>query len=263
MFVFTLLISRLVPAALGLSLFLILGRFGYDWFAPRSRVLARVLFASVLGLGGLILLPYLLRTGVLLGAELAFEKDKWPDANGRFVLYRRLGGRTSETLNLDWASSLINMRRWREAETVLVSGVRRTPRGVDAYPRTILLLGMCRYFQGRFDESEKAFRAVCSGSNETVCHYFLARMADRRGDASGAIEGYRRSLRQTPQFFPAVYHSIRLLLASGDRSGARAVFQQFVGTGGVGDAPETASLGRAIEAGGGELPDREFFLIQN
>jgi Tfp pilus assembly protein PilF len=88
-------------------------------------------------------------------------------------------------------------------------------------------------------------------------------MAERRGDVRSAIEGYRKSLQLAPQFFPAVYHAIRLLLAGGDRAGARAVLDRFGGAGGAGGAPEMAALTRAIDSADGELPDREFFLVQN
>jgi len=262
MFSFPLLISRLVPATLLLSLFLVLGRFWHDRLAPRSRVLARWSFGAILGLGGLVLVPYLVRTGDLLGAELAFQGGRWPEANRRFVRYFKMGGRPSEVLNGDWASSLINMRRWREAETVLISGVRRTPHGVDAYPRTILLLGMCRYYEGRHADSEKTLRAVC-GPDESVCHYFLGRIAERKGDLTAAIESYGRSLRRAPQFFPAVYQAVRLLLEEGGRPGARVVLKQFVDAGAAAEDPETSALRRAIEADGGGLPEREFYLVQN
>src|SRR5262249_25426723 len=149
------------------------------------------------------------------------QAEDWPEANRRFIQYRRLGGRITSTLNLDWASTLMNLRRWREAETVLLSGARRTARGGSAFPHAVLLLGICRYYEGRFDASTKTFQALSASPYQTyLSSYFFGRMAERRDEIPQAIDAYRQSLREAPRFYPAVYQAVRLLLGQGDRSGA-------------------------------------------
>jgi len=263
MFLFTLAVSRLIPAVFAISACLVLGRFLHDRLVKRSRAGARIGFGVVLALGAFFIVPYLSRTGFLVAAERSFQAGNWPDANQRFVRYRQLGGRLNATLNLDWASTLLNLRQWREAETVLLSGMRRTARGVNALPRAVLLLGVCRYYEGRFEASTKTFQALGTTSAQTyLASYFLGRMAEKKEEVSPAIAAYRRSLQEAPRFYPAVYQAVRLLLRNGDQAGAQTVLAGFVGPGaGAGEDAEIAQLRQAV-GGRTTLPDREFYLVQ-
>lgn len=110
MFLFSLLLARLVPVLFALSAALIAGRFSYDRFSGRHPALARVLFAACI-LGGLAALtPYIVRSGYLVGAERAFGSENWEAADRRYAGFTAQGGTLSPTMGYQWGVSLMNRR---------------------------------------------------------------------------------------------------------------------------------------------------------
>jgi tetratricopeptide (TPR) repeat protein len=257
-FVFSLAVSRTVPLMLGLSAVLICARFLSDRLAERSNRGARWLFAAVLGLGLVLLAPYGLRAAMLVTAEGAYSRRKWVGAERYFAAFQRIGGKPGALLSIDWACALMNQRKWRQAESVIIESVRRKAGSFEAYPRAVLLLGICRYYQGNWGAAEKTFRAVVGGPQPYLTDYFFGRLAERRSDADGALESYRRSLGRAPTFYPAAYQLARLLTARGQDSAAAGVLAPF--------AQEQREPGGADAASGSKaskLIEREFYILQD
>jgi len=260
MTVFSLALSRLVPLLFVASAVLVAGRFLFERYRGSRKWLARALFAAVLGVGVLGGTPYVLRSSLLVSAEARFEMQDWRGADRAFSLYARLGGSLGPKRCTDWASALMNLRAWPQAEAVLLSGVERKGGSARIAPNSLYLLGVCRYFDGRFDAAERTLEAVGSGPY-FLRPYLLGRLAERRGDVARARDAYRQALAANPQMFPAVYQAARLALAGADSAAASALLDRYeAGAAGV-DPAKTAHL-RAAVASHSQLPDIEFEFLQ-
>jgi tetratricopeptide (TPR) repeat protein len=269
MTVFSLALSRLVPLLFVASAVLVAGRFLYERYRGARPWLARVLFAAILGLGVLGGTPYVLRSTLLVAAETRFEMQDWTGADREFALYARLGGRLGPKRGADWASALMNLRAWPQAEAVLLSGVERGDlrqrgggggAGAKIAPNSLYLLGVCRYFDGRFDAAERTLAAVGAGPF-FLRQYLLGRLAERRGDLARARDAYRQALAANPALFPAVYQAARLALAGGDPAAASALLDRFEAGPAGGDPAKTAGIRQAL-ASHSQLPDVEFEFLQ-
>jgi tetratricopeptide (TPR) repeat protein len=263
MTVFSLALSRLVPLLFVASAVLVAGRFLYDRYRGSRPWFARALFAAVLGLGALGGTPYVLRSSLLVWAEARFEAQDWTGADRAFSLYGRLGGRMGPKRCADWAYALMNLRAWTQAEAVLLSGIERGDRGggrVKIAPNSLYLLGVCRYFDGRFDAAERTLAAVGPGPF-FLRHYLLGRLAERRGDVARAGDEYRQALGANPAMFPAVYQAARVALAAGDADAARALVDRFEAGPSGNEPAKTARIRQAV-ASHQQLPDVEFEFLQ-
>lgn len=264
MFVLTLAISRAVPLLLLFSALLVVGRFLYDRYRVWRPAVARALFAAVLLLGLLGAAPFVLRSGTLVAAELFLSLGRWERAESLFATSHRLGFSASGILGQDWAETRMNLERWRGAEEVLLLGVERRGEEWIATPNTIYLLGICRYYQGRFEAAAQTLGALEDSPFFFLKPYFLGRVAERRGDPEEALGLYRRALELKPDLVAALYQSVRLLVARGERERAAALVADFrAGPGGVADAPEVWRRLEAAAAGQPvPLPEIEFRVVQ-
>ena len=257
-------VARLAPALLALSVALVAGRFLHDRWVGTSRAAARAVFAAVLVAACVALGPYAIRSGILLRAELALRRSAWSEADRLLTVYRDLAGLPSAPIRADWAKALLNLRQWSRAEDLLLTLVSSKGAGkVSAAPRTVLLLGLCRYHEGRLPEAEQAFLAVPDGPDRYRRDYFLGRLAEERSDRSGAMKAYRRSLAAWPRFLPSLYQAVRLSLDAGDVAGAGQLLAAYAK-----DAPEQAgdprlaALRNAVQEGR-TVAVEEFYFVED
>lgn len=254
---FTLVVSRFVILLLVLSLVLVVGRFLYDRLRSRSPRVAAAVFTSLVTLGFLsTALPVIV--GVArAAAEHAYRNARWEPAVRWYYLDWRMGGGRDLVALPNWAGALMQLHRWKAAETVLSIGIEDRPGGVVAIPQYVLMLGICRYWLGEDAAAERDLASVSGSVDTPLIPYYLGRLADRRGDAGAAVAFYRAAIARQPTFFPAVYEGARSLWRSGDSVGARALADDFSRR--VPDDPEGSALAASLGAEGPR--EREFLLV--
>jgi hypothetical protein len=257
--VFSLGLSRLVPLLLWASVLLVAGRAAHDRLAAWRRPFARAAFVAIVAGGGTLALPYAVRSAFLVGALDANLDGRLEDALYRWSAYAELGGKPSVRTRHRWAESLIAVRRFGAAESVLLGGLKRRAGGVvRTEPDVILTLGVCRYYSGRWADAERTLRAVDTPATRCLKDYFLGRLAERRGDPSAAAALYEASLVANPRFFPAIYQRARLACEAGDAATAT----KLVGESRVwpSDAPALAALAARVARPAAPPPDHEFVI---
>lgn len=261
MTLFTLGLSRLVPLLFAASGVLIAGRLVYDGLRPRRSAVARGAFALILLVGAAAIAPWVRRGGTLLSAEHAFERADWQAAADRYTLYDRLRGSSRGRAGSRHALALMNVRRYADAEAVLLKSLPPSEHGtVRARERDILSLALCRYYTGRLDAAERTVRAVSPGVSP-IRDYVLGRILDRRGDTNGSVAAYRVSLADAPCFYPALYQLVRGLRRAGRGTEAQSALDSFCPAGSQENNALLASL--APRAEGQEIPrEKEFYFVQ-
>lgn len=262
MFVLVLTVSRVVPLLFMWSAVLVAGRLLHDRYRPARPLAARGVFAGVLVLGLVGTTPWVLRSGALVAAEFWVSLGRWERADAAFELHQRLGGRPSRPLAHDWAVSRLNLGRWRGAEEVLLGTVSEAEEGGWlATPNTVYLLGVCRYYQGRWQAAERSLRAVEDSPVFFLRGYYLGRLAERRGEPEAAMELYRRCLELKPNLLAPRYQLVRLLLERGERQQARELVESYPSLGARRE-PLLDLLEKAVARPGVKLPPTEFRLVQ-
>jgi tetratricopeptide (TPR) repeat protein len=263
MLVANLAVARLVPLLLLLSVVLVAGRVAYDRYRVRHEALARVVFGGILTVGVLAVTPYCLASSSLVRAELAVSLGAWARASSHFDTYARLAGRPADHLARDWVVSLMNLHEWDRAEVLLQEGVKAAGGEAITTPDTVYLLGICRYYQGRYDYAERTLRALKEGPGFPLREYLLGKLGEARGDATLAEGHYRRALELEPALFAARYHLVRLLAADGRMEEALTTLQQVPeGTDRHAHNPLFEALREAL-AGRSPVPSPvEFALVQ-
>lgn len=263
MYVFVLIVSRIVPTLFFASACLVAGRFAHDLLARSSRPLARFAFATILVLCGVATFPYLVRLRHLVGAQVAFGDDRWKETDAYMQRFEEFGGRATGLFARDWAVALMNGGAFAEAERVLLAGFDPRAGRVAALPDSILLLGTSRYHLGRPDQAIRALRALegMEGVQHCLRLYFIGRSFDRLGRREEAAAEYAGALKIEPRFFPALYHLARVEAASGRREDAVAHTAAFMRL----DPRQAPVVGPLLEAlrRGQTPPDREFKIVQN
>ncbi len=262
MLLLTTAVSRLVPLLFVSSALLVAGRFLHNRYAPAHRLLGRSVLAAVLVVGLIFLFPYTARSAALVVSQYAYLRRDWERVDRLFSFYRRLGGREGEAMAGSWAAALMNLRKWREAEAVLISTTRRIGSHVQATPYTVLLLGICRYYDGRLGWAEKTLRAVPDSSDNYLRDYFLGRLAELRSDVPEAIASYERCLDKAGNLFPAVYQLVRLRLLREENDKAAEALSRFPGFQSDSHAG-MRELAEAVAGGRPVPPPREFVIVQD
>jgi tetratricopeptide (TPR) repeat protein len=206
--------------------------------------------------------PYIVRSGALVLAELAVSLERWENVDRFYALHYRLGGRPAVRLHHNWVSALMNLERWPEAEEKLLLTVRKEGERAIAAPQTIYLLGVARYYQGRFPAAAKTLGAVADDGAFFLKPYLLGRIAERDGRPDEALTLYERCVALRPDFLGALYQAVRLRLDRGDAAGARELWRPYrEAVGNPGDDPLLSEVDAAL-ASGGRLPEMEFRVVQ-
>jgi hypothetical protein len=250
-------LSRLVPLLLMGSVTLIGSRYIFDLLRLRGRpAMARWAFGAVMFLGILASGPYAVRSTLLIGGRWSLPRGRWQVADLLFTDYDGLGGRRSQIFVRDWAYARMNLDRWKDAEEVL----RNSDEAME--PQTLLMIGICRYYAAD-PRAEQTLTSVpmLTGTQLCIREYLLGRIAQRRGDLAGAWARYGRSASLERNFFPAVYHGVRLQLLRRDGQTASRILNGFLSDyPGAARAADVEVLLRAVQSGS-IPPDKEFIIV--
>ena len=263
MFVFTILISRMVPLLFFFSAILVVGRFLHDRYRQLRPSVANGVFAGVLVVGMIGATPFMLRSTSLVAAEFWVSLGRWEKADHNFQQYLQQDGKLDDALVRDWATVLMNLERWEEAEKVLLASVRMEGEQAITTPNTIYLLGICRFYQGRWGAAETTFSAVADSPIFFLKSYYLGRLTEFRGDTAGATAHYLRCLEAQPDLLAPLYQAVRLLLELEEYSTAAIVIDEFKAGGGpYANDPLLVTLEEAVRNGDTSLPEVEFRVVQ-
>lgn len=245
------------------SVVLVAGRYLHDRYASAGRWVGRLLFGAVLFLGTAGAVPYVLRSAHVVAAESAFFAGDWDGVDRHLAANRAMGGGLSDSQGRDWGIALMNQWRFREAEEVLKSTVRRAGVKVRVEPRTVFLIGVCRYYDGRLDAAEKTIASAGDFGQQALADYFLGRIADRQDRPKEAVLRYESCVRENAGFYPAIYHLARIRLMAGEGDLARIVLARYESASGGADGDASlAALRAAIKDGGPVPPPVEFIIVQ-
>ena len=218
---FILVLSRLVPLSFLVSLTLVGSRYLHDLVLRGHPRLARWAFAGVSLVGLIAALPYTIRAGLVVGAQYAMLHGRWQAADLLYTDYDGWNGRRSDEMLRRWASARMNAGNWAGAEDVL-----RT--ADEPSPQARVLIGLCQYYQNN-PVAEATLRAVPDMTATQLClrDYLLGRIAQKRGDLGHAYLLYAHSASWETNFFPSVYHGVRLSLVRGDAQRAAAILDGY------------------------------------
>jgi tetratricopeptide (TPR) repeat protein len=251
-----LVLSRLVPLMFLASLTLIGARYVFDILIERRPLLARCAAAGIVLFGVVAGTPSAARSLFLVGANWALPHEKYQLADLFFDRYDAWGGRRSQAFVQQWAYSRMNLGQWKEAEEVLE--ISDDPNA----PQTRLMIGICQYY-AHDPAAASTLQSVPPLSNTQLCirEYLLGRLAEVAGRRDEALGLYWRSVAFDRNFFPAVYHGVRLLLAAGNRAAAARVLDTFLHDfPAYARAEDVLTLKSAI-ASGTPPPDKEFVIV--
>lgn len=263
MITFSLGLSRLVPLLLWASVLLVAGRALHDRLAGRSSLMAKAAFVTIVAGGLAVAGPFAVRSAFLVGALDAHLEGRWSDAVLRWSTYRELGGDPSLRTRQRWAESLVALRRYREAEALLLGGLQESSKGrVRASPEVVFTLGVCRYYSGRWTEAERTLRAVDTKPTRYLRDYLLGRLAERRGERAAAEAFYGASLKADPSFFPALYQLVRVAREAGDRQAALRLVEESRARIRRGDTAAFSSLEAAAADPSTAPADHEFVIFR-
>ena len=218
---FILALSRLVPLSFLVALTLVGSRYLHDLVLRSHPRLARWAFAVVSAVGLIAIVPYTIRAGLVVAARYAILNGRWRAADLLLTDYDGWNGlQTDQTLR-QWASARMNVGNWKGAEEVL--RMAESPS-----PQTRVLIGVCQYYEGN-PAAETTLGGVPDMTATQLCvrDYILGRIAQRRGDLGRAFAFYARSARWEANFFPSVYHGVRLCLIHGDPGRAAAILDDY------------------------------------
>ena len=202
---YVLLISRLTPIILWISACLVAGRFVYDALVRAGKKAAgQRLFAGVLAIGALTSTAVFVPTALLLWAGYSYREGNWRSVDAAYRRYASPGRRTSLESSYEWADALMHERRFADAERVLLSSAEKRNGKIVMRRETVLRIGQCLYYEGRYEQAENALRVASGTTDDYLRSYFLGRIAEKRGMPDAARAMYGRSLSVAPHFFPAL-----------------------------------------------------------
>ncbi|HEV8658336.1 MAG TPA: hypothetical protein VGS96_06875 [Thermoanaerobaculia bacterium] len=255
MALFVMILSRLVPIMMLLSLTLVGSRYIYDLVLPRRPRLAPWAFAAVSLIGLIATAPYVWRAALVVGGHWAVERSRFQLADILLADYDAWGGRTTDTVGREWAYARMNLGHWKDAEEALLKVPRPSA-------QSTLLIGLCRYYLNDPAAEATLLRIPDVLQVEIqIRDYLLARIAQKRGDITRAYNLYWRAASIQPHFLPAVYHGARLTMLAGDADAAlrivNAYARQFPG---AGTNPDVLTL-RSYISSGRVPPDKEYEIV--
>lgn len=264
MLVLMLAVSRLVPVLLLASVFLVAGRFLFDRYSEQNRALGRVLLVLVILTGSVVLTPFVVRAVSVTCAEAFYLDGKWQLADRFFTLHAKWKGKAQGVLVRDWAGALMSLKHWRKAEYVISTTFKFKGDKIEAEPRLVLLMGICRYYDKNLELAERTFRALTDpqSADNYLRDYFLARLMQKTKREDDALELFAASLGRSPGFLPSLYHLVRLQVLAGDKGSARKSLEDFVRENpGAARDPNIAICTNAVAGQGAPPPDIEFMII--
>jgi hypothetical protein len=255
--IFVLALSRLVPISFLVSLTLVGSRYLHDLVLRSHPRLSKWAFATVSLIGLLATAPYALRAGLIVAATWATAEARWQAADLLLTEYDSWNGRRTEELLRQWAFVRMSARNWAGAEEILRLAENPTP-------QARILLGICQYYREE-PAAEATLRAVPDVTATQLCirDYLLGRLAQKRGNVAEAFNLYARSAAWEPNFFPSIYHGVRLRMAQGNPAAAASILdaftQQFPTQG---TSPDALAL-RAMIRQRTVPPDKEFVIVSD
>jgi hypothetical protein len=254
---FILILSRLVPLSFLVSLTLVGSRYLHDLVLRGHPRLARWAFAGVSLVGLIAALPYTIRAGLIVGAQYAMIHGRWQAADLLYADYDGWNGLKSDEMVRRWANARMNAGNWPGAEEVLRMGE-------EPSPQTRVLIGLCQYYQSN-PAAEATLRTVPDMTATQLClrDYLLGRIAQKRGDLGGAYLFYARSARWEANFFPSVYHGVRLSLVHGDPQRAAAILDGFTRQFPRQESASDVLTLRDAIARHSVPPDKEFIIVSS
>ncbi len=209
---FAMIVMRLVPLLLLLSAFLIAARVIADRVGPRA---SKPTFFTIITIGVAIVVAAALQTGAAVLAHEAFLRQRWERVDSSYRAYVAMHGSVSRTMAYEWAVALMHGAQWPRAIEMLTRTGTQSPRGILLNSDVTLLIGECLYYSGDLRRAEAAVGVARRARRPEARDYFLARIAERKGRTSDAAALYASSVAHNSQFYPAIYHRARLLVAAG------------------------------------------------
>ena len=249
------LLSRLVPVMLLVSLTLIGSRYVYDVVRQRRPGAARLAVIVVVLVGFIATAPVAWRGVLLVGGRWAMERNRWNAADVLLTEYTAWRGQLSAPVARQWAFTRMNLGNWAGAEEVL-----RNIEQPDAQTR--LMIGLTRYYQGD-PASEQLLRSVPDAiqTQLEIREYLLGRLAQKRRDYDRAFFHYGRAASFEPHFLPAVYHGARLRLLADQPDLAMRIVESFTSQfPSAANQPDINAL-RAAARSGSVPPDKEYEIV--
>jgi len=217
---FALIVTRLVPLLLLLSVILIVARVIGDRAGKAA-------FAVIVAVAAVIAIAALLQTGAAVLSHEGFRTQHWERADSSYRAYSALHGSLSREMAYEWAVALMHGARWQQAIAMLERTGTQSPRGLLLSSDTTLLIGECLYYSGDLRRGEVAIRVARRARRAEVRDYFLARIAERNAKQADAIALYASSIARNPRFYPAVYHHARMLVVTAAAPQAVAALDAF------------------------------------
>lgn len=249
------LLSRLVPVMLLVSLTLIGSRYVFDVVRQRRPKAARLACAAVVLVGLMAAAPVAWRGALLVGGRWAIERSRWSVADLLLSEYTTWGGKVSPPVARQWAFTRMNLGNWAGAEEIL-----REIDDPDA--QTKLMIALSRYYQ-RDPSSEQLLRNVPDAlqTQLEIREYLLGRIAQKRRDYERAFFHYGRAASFEPHFLPAVYHGARLRLLAREPDLALKIIDSFTRDfPSAANQPDIAVLRDAVRRGA-IPPDKEYEVV--
>jgi tetratricopeptide (TPR) repeat protein len=269
MIVVSIVLSRLAPLLVWVSLFLVAGRFLFEKLRDRHFWGSRLVFGGTLLLGAALAAPYGLQTYFLVSAESAFAGTRWEDAASSFETYFVMDGRFSEERELRWGLALMNQGSFQAAADVLAGqrtrGTADPRRGGALATDRFLSVGICHYYLGNLELASTLLSSAPAGVRGMayLTAYFLGRTLEKRGGIERAISSYERALQDAPGFTPALYHLARLRLGRGEGQRLLRTIeeQERILESRPTDANSVLVRRAAAESRADLLPDKEFLIV--
>jgi hypothetical protein len=257
MSIFVLALSRLVPISFLISLTLIGSRYLHDLVWRTRPEAARWAFAAVSFVGLIATMPYAFRAGLIIDSTLTASRGQWAKTDALLTVYDSWDGHWSETGLREWAFARMNRGDWAGAEKVLRMSEKQSA-------QTNILIGVCQYYEGN-PAAEATLAAVPNASGTQLClrDYILARIAQKRGDFARAFQLYGQSAVWEPDFFPSVYHGVRLSLLKHDPRLAARILDRFVRQFPTNAADRDVTILRQNIAANSIPPDKEFVVVSD
>src|SRR5438105_1771165 len=254
---FILALSRLVPLSFLVSLTLVGSRYLHDLILRSHPRLARWAFAAVSLVGLIAVVPYTIRAGLIVAARYAFINGRWQAADLLLTDYDGWNGLQSDETLRQWACARMNVGNWAGAEEVL--------RTADSpSPQARVLVGLCQYYEGN-PAAETTLSRIPDMTGTQLClrDYILGRIAQKRGDLGRAFAFYARSARWEANFFPSVYHGVRLCLVHGDWPRAAAILDDYTRRFPMQRGDRDVLILRDALAAHTAPPDKEFVIVSS